>query len=149
MARFLFGLLIVVTALTQATILPRINPFHYSVDLTLVFLFIWLANRSVREAFFWVFLTGVLLDVLAVDYFGTNALALLIVAILAGFAHQRVLQANVLIPMVLVGLATIIHGVVLALLRGDSPLVLYIPVQAALHVMLVPVIYLVLRVFDR
>lgn len=149
MARLLFGLLIVATALMQATLLPRINPFHYTIDLVLVFLFLWAANRSIREALLWVFFVGVFLDVLSLDAFGTNTFSLIIVVLLAGLVHQRVLQANVLIPMVLVAVATVVHGVLLYLLRGESPLTLVIPLQAVAHMVLVPVIYLVLRVFHR
>jgi rod shape-determining protein MreD len=149
MARFLFGLLIVATALMQATLLPRINPFHASIDLVLVFLFLWSANRSLRESLFWVFFIGVFLDVLGLDPFGTNSLSLIVVVVLAGLVRQRVLQANVLVPMALVAIATVVHGVILALLRGESPLLLTIPIQAVAHMLLIPLIYLVLRVFNR
>jgi rod shape-determining protein MreD len=149
MARFLFGLLIVATALMQATLLPRINPFHVSIDLVLVFLFLWSANRSLRESLFWVFFIGVFLDVLGLDPFGTNSLSLIVVVVLAGLVRQRVLQANVLVPMALVAIATVVHGVILALLRGESPLLLTIPIQALAHMLLIPLIYLVLRVFNR
>lgn len=149
MARFLFGLLIVVTAFIQATILPQFNPFHVSPDVILVLLFLWCANHGVRESLVWVFFTGLLLDVLSLDYFGTNALALVIVVLLAGLAHQRVLQANVLIPMVLAGIAALIHGIVLGLLRGAIPSPLALLVQVVVAIILVPVIYLVLRVFRR
>ncbi len=59
------------------------------------------------------------------------------------------MNSNVLIPILLVAFATVIHGVVLALLRGDSPIGLFIPLQALLHALLIPVIYLALRVIDR
>ncbi len=85
MARILFGLLLVATALLQATILPRVNPISVYPDLVLVFLFVWASARSIRESLFWVFFAGILLDVLGLDYFGTNALALVIVVVLAGF----------------------------------------------------------------
>lgn len=149
MARFLFGLLIVGTALVQATILPQINPFHISVDAIPVFLFLWSANHGVRESLVWVFFTGILLDVLSLDPLGTNALALVIVVLLAGLAHQRVLQANVLIPMVLAGFAVLLHEIILGLLRSQLPSPLALLVQIAFAVIFVPVIYLVLRVFRR
>jgi rod shape-determining protein MreD len=149
MARILFGLLLVAAALLQATILPRVNPISVYPDFVLVFLFVWSSARSIRESLLWVFIAGILLDVLALDYFGTNALALVIVVVLAGLPRQRVLNSNVLIPILLVAVATVFHGVVLALLRGDSPIGLFIPLQALLHALLIPVIYLALRVIDR
>lgn len=149
MSRILFGLLLVFVALIQATVLPRVNPFPIYPDFVLVFLFVWSASRSVRESLFWVFFAGILLDVLALDPFGTNALALVIVVLLAGLARQRVLHANILVPIVLVALSTVVHGVVLALLRGDSPAGWFIPIQALVHALLIPIIYLVQRVIGR
>jgi len=149
MARILFGLLLLLVALVQATILPRVNPVSVYPDLVLVLLFVWSSARGPREALAWVFFTGLLLDVLALDYFGTNALALLVVVALAGLAHQRVLHANILIPIALVALATVVHGVALAVLRGDLPTGWFIPLQALMHAVLVPFIYLALRIVDR
>jgi rod shape-determining protein MreD len=149
MARFLFGLLIFTIVIVQATILPQINPFHVLVDVIPILLFLWCANHGIRESLVWIFFTGILIDVLSLDFFGTNALALVIVVLLAGLVHQRVVQANVLIPMVLGGIAVGIHGVVLGLLRGQLPTPFALLVQVAVSVLLVPVIYLVLRVFRR
>jgi len=149
MSRILFGLLLVSVALIQATILPRVNPFPVYPDLVLVFLFVWSASRSVRESLFWVFFTGILLDVLALDSFGTNALSLAIVVLLAGLARQRVLHANILIPIALVAVSTVVHAVVLAALRADVPAGWFIPLQALVHVLLMPLIYFVLRVAGR
>jgi len=149
MARFLFGLLIFTTAIVQATALPEINPFRVSVNLITILLFLWCTNHGIRESLGWIFFTGILLDMLSLDYFGTNALALVIVVLLAGLVHQRVVQANVLIPMVLGGIAVGIHGIVLGLLRGQLPTPFILLVQVAVSVALVPVIYLVLRVFRR
>lgn len=149
MARLLFGILLVATALLQATVLPRLNPVSVAPDLVLVFLFVWSASRSLRESLFWVFFTGILLDVLALDSFGTNALALVGVVVLAGLARQRVFHANILVPMVLVVVTTLVHGIVLGVLRGDLPSGWAVPIQALMHALLIPVIYLALRVVGR
>jgi len=149
MSRIFFGLLLVLAALVQATILPRINPFAVDPDFVLVFLFVWAASRSIRESLVWVFFAGVLLDVLALDPFGVNALALVIVVVLAGAVRQRVFHANLLIPIALVAVSTIVHGIALAALRGYSPVGWFIPLQALVHALLVPIVYVVLRVFGR
>lgn len=149
MSRILFGLLLLVTALIQATILPRVNPFPVSPDFVLIFLFVWSASRSARESLFWVFFTGVLLDVLALDAFGTNALALLAVVVLAGLTRQRVVHANVLVTMLLVAAGTLVHALMLAGLRGEWPTGWYVPLQALVHALLMPVLYVFLRVFGR
>ncbi|HYI25705.1 MAG TPA: rod shape-determining protein MreD [Thermomicrobiales bacterium] len=149
MARLLFGLLLVLTALIQATVIPSLNPFLVSPDLVLVFLFVWSGSRSLRESLFWVFVAGILMDALALDPLGTNALALVGVPLLAGLARQRVLQANILIPMALIGITTVIHGLVLGLLRDDLPTPWFILWQSLMHMALIPVIYLVMRIFNR
>jgi rod shape-determining protein MreD len=149
MSRILFGLLLVLVALVQATILPRVNPVLVYPDFVLVFLFVWSASRSVRESLFWIAFAGILLDVLALDPFGTNALSLVIVVLLAGLARQRVLHANILIPIALVVVATVIHALVLGALRGEWPVGWFIPLQSLVHALLVPIIYLVMRVFSR
>ncbi len=147
MARLLFAFLLVATALIQATVLPRLNPTTVAPDLVLVFLFVWSMSRSLKEALFWVFFTGLLLDVLALDPFGTNALSLMGVAVFAGIAGQR--RSNILFPIGLVVLATVMHGVLLGVLRGELPTGWLIPIQMLLHALLIPVMYIVLRVFDR
>ena len=149
MSRIFFGLLLVSAALIQATIVARVNPFPVYPDFVLVILFLWSASHSVRESLVWVFLAGILLDVLALDPFGTNALSLAIVVLLAGLARQRVLHANVLISIVLIAVATMVHGAALAGLRGESPVGWFFPLQALVHALLIPVIYLVLRVVGR
>ena len=71
------------------------------------------------------------------------------VVVLAGLARQRVFHANILIPMLLVAVTSVVHGLVLGFLRGDLPSGWTIPIQAAVHALLIPVIYLALRVFGR
>jgi rod shape-determining protein MreD len=149
MTRILFGLMLLFAALIQATILPRVNPTSVHPDFVLVLLFVWSSTRSIRESLFWIFFAGLLLDVLALDFFGTNALSLVIVALMAGLTRQRVLHANILMPIALMAVATVVHGLALALLRGDLPVGWFIPMQASLHALMIPVVYLVLRLIDR
>jgi rod shape-determining protein MreD len=152
MARILFGLLIVVAALGQATILPRVNPFSVSPDLVLVLLFLWAARHGVRESLLWIFFSGLFLDVLTLDPFGTNGLALVIIVLLAGPARHRLFHSSIVVPILLVVVATIVHGVALSLLRGvplGTSILFQTAVQAAVHAVLVPVIHLLTRWIDR
>lgn len=148
MTRILFGLLLFATALIQATVLPRVNPTSLSPDLVLVMLFLWSASRGIRESLAWIFFTGILLDVLTLDPLGTNGLALVIVVLLSGPGRQRIFQFNVVVPVLLVFVATIVHGLVLYTLRG-APLGLFIVLQACLHALLLPILYLISRFFSR
>jgi len=149
MARVFFGLLLALAALIQATIVPRVYPGSAMPDLVLVLLFVWAMSHGMREALAWTFFTGIIMDVLANDPFGTNALALLAVVLLAGLARQRMFQANVLIPMILVVVATGVHGAILLALRGSLPTGPHLLFQAGVHAIVVPVVLLIARLVRR
>jgi len=148
MARVIFGLLLFATVFAQATFLPRLNPMIITPDLVLVLLFVWAAFHSLRESLVWVFLTGIVLDILSIDPLGSNGLALLIVVALASPSRNRLFQSSMIIPMVLVMLATVVHGLVLYTIRGIAPSA-FIGFQALLHALLVPVVYGGLRLATR
>jgi len=148
MTRILFGLLLFVTAMVQATVLPRVNPTSLSPDIVLVMLFLWSASRGIRESLAWIFFTGLLLDVLTLDPLGTNGLALVIVVLFSGPGGRRIFQFNVVVPILMVFVATIVHGLVLYTLRGAAP-GFSIVLQAILHAMLLPILYLISRLFSR
>lgn len=156
MARIFFGLLVVAAALVQATILPRVNPLSVTPDIVLVLLFLWTIRHGVRESLLWIFFAGLLLDLLTLDRFGTNGLALVVIVLLAGPARHRLFQSGIVVPVLLIVVATIVHGVVLTLLRGMptgiSVLVDATPriaLQAAVHAVLVPIVHLMTRWIDR
>ena len=148
MARLLFGLLLFVTVFAQSTFLPRLNPFPITPDLVLVLLFLWATHHSVREALVWVFITGIMLDVIAIDPLGANGLALVGVVVLSHPMRIRPWQFNLVSAMLLVMLATVVHGVVLYTLRG-IPISSVIAFQAVIHALLIPLIYLALRLIGR
>lgn len=148
MARSLFGLLILVIALSQATLVPQWNPLLVSPNLVLVALLVWCALRGTAEGLIWVFGTGLMLDVLSMDRFGTNGLALLIVAVVAGPARRRLFHSGLIFPILLVLLATFVHAFVLNTLRGGAVGTMTV-LQALLHALLIPPIYFVVRRMDR
>ncbi|MDQ3540052.1 MAG: rod shape-determining protein MreD [Chloroflexota bacterium] len=156
MARILFGLLVVVAAVVQATILPRVNPLSVTPDLVLVLLFLWAIRHGVRESLLWIFFSGLFLDLLTLDPFGTNGLALVVIVLLASPARHRLFQSGIVVPILLIVVVTIIHGVVLTLLRGMpmgiSALVhaaQQVALQAGMHAVLVPIVHLITRWMDR
>lgn len=149
MARLLFGLLLFATVIAQSTFLPRLNPLPVTPDLVLVLLFIWAALHSVRESLFWVFFTGIVLDVLGIDPLGANGLALLILVVVSHPLRIRPWHFNMTSVMLLIFLATFVHGVMLAMLRGIGPDMGQIAFRAVLHVVVVPVIFLFMRMIGR
>jgi rod shape-determining protein MreD len=152
MARILFGLLVVVAAFVQATILPRVNPLAVSPDLVLVLLFLWATRHGVRESLLWIFFTGLFLDVLTLDPFGTNGLSLVVIVLLAGPARHRLFHSSIVVPILLVVVVTIVHGLVLSLLRGIPPgtaILFPTVIQAGMHAVLAPIVHVITRKIDR
>jgi rod shape-determining protein MreD len=156
MARTLFALILVFSALVQATVLPSMNLLAVLPDVTLVLLLVWSALRGVPEGLFWAFGLGLLLDVIALDPFGANGLALLGVAVLGGLARRRFFHSNLIVPIVVAAAATFVHAIVLLLIRSGEgaglPLAAVMRVvflQALLNSIFVPPLYLIAGMMDR
>ena len=153
MARILFGALVVFAALAQATFLPVYNPFNIGPDLVLTLLLLWCVLRGLPEGFAWAFGLGILIDVLAVDPLGTNALALLPVALLGGFSRRRFFHLTLASPVILMVGATLVHAVVLLVLRGSavplSTLARLVLVQSALNLILMLPLYVVASALNQ
>lgn len=145
MSRLLFALVMFAVAIFQATVLGQFSPIAIQPDITLVLLLVWCANTGTAEGLTWAFGLGILTDVLALDALGTNPLALLPVALLAAASRKRVFNSRLLFPILLTVAATIVHAVVLLLLRsgavGDVPLATVfrlVFLQALLNSLFVP-----------
>ena len=157
MGRLLFALLVGTAAFAQAAVLPALGVGQVRPDLTLTLLLVWSAARGVGEGILWVFGLGLLLDLLALDPLGTNGLALLPVALLGGPARRRLFQSGLVFPILLAVVATVMHGLALALLRaalgaGAEPVgatLRVVALQALFNAVLVPPCYLVAGWLDR
>lgn len=149
MARMLFGLLVFAAVFIQAIVIPRYNPFPVSPDLVLILLFLWASLHSVRESLLWVFVLGIVLDVLAIDPMGANGLALVPLVALSHPLRIRPWQFNMTSVMLLVFLGTLVHGVLLSILRGATPGILDLGIQAVMHVLIVPLMFLGMRMLGR
>jgi rod shape-determining protein MreD len=157
MARLLYGLLLVVAAFAQATLLPAWGPLQVQPNLVLVLVLVWSAARGVAEGVLWAFAVGLLLDLLALDRLGTNGLALLVVVLLAGFARRRLFRSGLVFPFVLTVVAALLHPLVLLLIGGatgrgtfpDLGALRIVAPQALLCALFVPPLYLVASRFNR
>jgi rod shape-determining protein MreD len=156
MARLIFALLLAMAAFSQATILPSIHVIRVLPNVVLVLLLAWCAMRGTAEGLIWVFGAGLLIDVLALDPLGTNGLALLIVALLAGPSRRRFFHSGLVFPIVLVVVATFVHALVLLLIRSEGggglpigSVFRLVTLQAMLNALLVPPIYLIAGLMDR
>jgi rod shape-determining protein MreD len=156
MARLIFALLIAAAAFSQAAILPTFHMLGVLPNVVLVLLLVWCAMRGTAEGLLWVFGTGLLLDVLALDPLGTNGLALLIVVLLAGPVRRKFFHTSLVFPILLAMVATLVHALVLLLLRSSDGAGLPVAsafrlvfLQALLNSLLVPPIYLIAGWMDR
>lgn len=145
MSRLVYAAIMFAMAILQATVFGDFSPIEIHPDITLVLLLVWCANTSTAEGLTWAFGLGILTDVLALDALGTNPLALLPVALLAAASRKRVFNSRLLFPIGLTVAATILHAVVLLLLRsgsiGDVPLATIfrlVFLQSLLNSILVP-----------
>jgi rod shape-determining protein MreD len=148
MIRLVFGLFLAAIILAQATFLPRMNPFPITPDLALVVLFFWMARHSLRESLTWIFLVGLVMDVLAMDPLGIHALAMLPLAAFAWPLKIRPWQFHVASTTALVLLGSVLHGTILSVFRGNG-ITMDIGIQTALQTALVPVVYLGYRILAR
>jgi rod shape-determining protein MreD len=156
MGRLLFGALITATVFFQATLWPEVGPLAVLPDLALVLLLVWSAMRGIPEGLFWAFGIGLLIDVIALDPFGANALALIFVAVLGGLARRRLFHSNLVVPIVVAGIATFVHAFILLIIRGGesgglplSSIMHIVLLQALLNAIIVPPLYLIAGLMDR
>lgn len=147
MARLIFGVVLFTTVFAQATIVPELNPLTVTPNIVLLILFTASMFMGVREALGWLFVAGILTDVLAMDPLGSNGLALLPAVLLVAPARAPVFRANILIPIVLMLVASVLHALILCLIRGIMPDIA-VALQALLHAILFPFVYLALRWLD-
>jgi rod shape-determining protein MreD len=147
--RPLFAVFLFIAALLQSALLPRWQLLVVTPGLVVVLLLAWSAYRGVPEALAWVLVAGLVLDVLALDRLGTNALALLPIALLGGLSRGRFFHSALVFPMVLAMAATFLYvGTLLALrgLLGEGGDVSHMlgrvtVLQALLNALLVPPVY--------
>ena len=143
-------------AIVQAVVLPEYNATAVLPDFTMVIILVWSAVRGTQEGLVWAFAVGILLDTLALDPLGANALALLPAVLLGGMTSQRFFHSGLIVPILAMIVATFFHTVLLLLIRSSGGaslelaavgrLMLY---QAVLNVILVPPIYLVASMAQR
>ncbi|MCO5220578.1 MAG: rod shape-determining protein MreD [Thermomicrobiales bacterium] len=149
MASVILAIALIFFAFMQSTVFPSSELIGIYPDVTLVIILVWSAVRGARDGLMWAFVAGILLDTLALDPLGGNALALLPVVLLGAFSRRAFFQSSLIVPIVACVVATFLHAFLLLLVRsagGDSiaigPLIRIIMLQTVLNVMIVPPIYL-------
>jgi rod shape-determining protein MreD len=150
---YLSLLILAVTVIVQGTLLARFRFFGASPNLLLVVVVCWSLLHTVSEGLLWAFVGGLGVDLIAGLPLGATPLALMPTCFLAGLGRKSIFTSSVLLPALLVALATLIFGWINLLMlsvRGvpvdwsSSILRVMLP-EMALNVLLALVIYPVLR----
>jgi len=161
---YLVGLLLVIIALAQTTLSPRLTLLGVQSNLMLLAVLSWSLLRGRREGMVWAFGGGMLLDMLSGASFGISTLSLLLVSSLAGLGEVTIFRVGAfretpLLPLPLVAsfAGSLLHDLtfltILQLMGWavDWPTALWrlmLP-SAGLNTALMPPVYLLLRWLDR
>ncbi|HYI16640.1 MAG TPA: rod shape-determining protein MreD [Thermomicrobiales bacterium] len=156
LGRLLFAVLLMVTALLQATFFPATGLIGIVPDFALVFLLIRSATHGVSEGLVWAAGLGFWIDLLTMDPLGTHVLALIPVALIGGVTGGKLFRSGAILPILTVLAATLTYSLVLVILSamGGDPVgglgaFRLAIVTSLLNALLVPLSYGVLLVFDR
>jgi rod shape-determining protein MreD len=103
--------------LVQSALVPRLRFLGASADLLLVLVVCLSLIRGVTTAFLWGFAGGLAIDVISGMPLGTSSLALMAVCFLAGLGTGQVFSSSLLLPVVMIALATPLHGWIILLTR--------------------------------
>ncbi len=155
-SRVLFAILLLLTALLQATFFPATGFLGIVPDFALVLLLIRSATHGVSEGVAWAAALGFWIDLLTMETLGTHVLALLVVALIGGLTGGKLFRSGAILPLLTVLAATLAYSLVHSLMSaasgdsfgGVSAFRLAI-MTSLLNALLVPLAYGVLLVFDR
>jgi rod shape-determining protein MreD len=154
--RLFFAILLVLTAVAQSTVISVTAILGLTPNLVLVLVLVWSSLYGAREGVVWAFFAGIMLDLLALDPLGSNAIALIVVAIIGSLAQRSLLQSGLLLPMLMVIIGTLAHFVVASFLDALSStgysFVISVrlgALTAFLNVLTVPPLYGLIVLLDR
>lgn len=118
MSRLFFAILLIFVAAAQSTVISTAGFLGIAPNLVLVLVLLLASRYGVREGVVWAFGCGLMLDVMALDPLGSNALALIPVAIVGALAQRPLLQSGLLFSMLIVVVATIAHFAIASVIDG-------------------------------
>ncbi len=104
-------------AILQSTLAPRLSVGEGRPDLMLLVIVAWSLRRGMTEGIVWAFCGGLLMDLFSGAPMGTSALALIGVAWVTGLVRDSMVRSRAALPWVMAALATLIYyGLVLLVL---------------------------------
>ena len=157
MSSYLTIAVLFVLSLLQTTLMPRITLLGVHPDLMLMAITSWSLLRGSQEGMLWALIGGVTTDLFSGGPFGVTTLSLLVVGFLSGLGEKTVFRFDLLIPILVTPLATLVYdAALLALLSalgwpsqwGVNFLQVILP-SVLVNTLGMPLVYLLLRTLDR
>ena len=113
MARLgLLGMLLLAVLLLQTTLLELIR-FYIKPDLILMLVIFFALLNGIRPGVIFGAVAGLVQDLVFGRFLGLNSLALAITALPVGYLESKVFKENLLVPILVVFLASILHAVLI------------------------------------
>jgi len=107
-------------------VVPHLAIAHVRPDILVVFVVAWALLFGGASALLIGFVAGLWMDVLSGGPMGGSSLALMGVALVTGIGHARFFRSNLLVPIVSIGLGTLVYSylylAVLALVGHRLPI---------------------------
>lgn len=103
-----FGLLFLIAAVIQSTILARVTIFSIRIDLFLIIVISFALLKGRKTGMIVGFIVGFIQDLLVGRFLGLHAISRMIVGYLLGLMEQRVFKENLIVPILAAFIGTII-----------------------------------------
>jgi rod shape-determining protein MreD len=112
--------LLMVVAILQTTIAPRVVVMGVFADLPLLVVVSWSLLRGPREGMIWGFIGGFAVDLFSGAPFGSATLGLLFVGLLAGLSATTAVRGRFVLPVLAAFVATILYDLTFLLVTRFS-----------------------------
>ncbi len=109
---YLLPVFIFIAALSQSTITTRLRLLGVKPEVVLLLIVIGAMLYGAKPALIWAFWGGVTIDLFSGGPMGSSSLALIGAALLASLGHTTLSRFNVLVPLILSALATLVYSFV-------------------------------------
>ena len=145
--------LLVTAAILQSTLVSHFRIWGVFADLPLLVVVSWSLLRGSREGLIWGFIAGVALDLFSGAPFGAATFGLMAAGSLSGLGQSTVFRSQLLLPLLVMLLATVVYDILFLLVVGisgysvswlDSLFRLILP-SAMLNAILMPVVFAITR----
>jgi len=110
----IFIFLVIIALILQAVLAGRIPIGWGKPDIPLILLIFWAWHSDWKQGLLAGFIIGLLVDILFFPLLGLNAFSLTGVGFLVAGIREKIYQDNVIFFLLLVGLATLFNGIIIA-----------------------------------